>query len=127
MKSIITAGLLLGAAHGLAAPAMAGVYGNVETNAGITPNDGYQGATTEIHIGVEGEIGSAAVYAQGGPALVAVDGVDGAELEYSGKAGIGVDVSERTNVYGEIAFQTVEREFNGDIPLGLKAGVKYNF
>ena len=126
MKSIITAGLLLGAAHGLAAPAMAGVYGNVETNAGVTGGE-YQGATTEIHIGVEGEIGSASVYAQGGPALVAVDGVDGAELEYSGKAGIGVDVGERTNVYGEIAFQTVEREFNGDIPLGLKAGVKYNF
>ena len=126
MKSIITAGLLLGAAHGLAAPEMAGVYGNVETNAGVTGGE-YQGATTEMHLGVEGEIGSATVYAQGGPALVAVDGVDGAELEYSGKAGIGVDVGERTNVYGEIAFQTVEREFNGDIPLGLKAGVKYNF
>jgi len=123
MKSIILAGLLLGSS----APAMAGVYGNIETNAGITGNDGYQGATTEMHLGVEGEIGSATVYAQGGPALVAVDGVDGAELEYSGKAGIGVDVGERANVYGEIAFQTVEREFNGDIPLGLKAGVKYNF
>ena len=126
MKSIITAGLLLGAAHGLTAPAMAGVYGNVETNAGITGGE-YQGATTEMHLGVEGEIGSATVYAQGGPALVAVDGVDGAELEYSGKAGIGIDVGERTNVYGEIAFQTVERQFDGDIPLGLKAGVKYNF
>ena len=126
MKSIITAGLLLGAAHGLTAPAMAGVYGNVETNAGITGGE-YQGATTEVHLGVEGEIGSATVYAQGGPALVAVDGVDGAELEYSGKAGIGIDVGERTNVYGEIAFQTVERQFDGDIPLGLKAGVKYNF
>ena len=126
MKSIISFGLLLGASA-LAAPAVAGVYGNVETNAGITANDGYQGATTEMHIGVEGEVGSATVYAQGGPALVAVDGVNGAELEYSGKAGIGVDVGERTNVYGEVAFQTVEREFNGDIPLGLKAGVKYNF
>ena len=126
MKSIITAGLLLGAAHGLTAPAMAGVYGNIETNAGITGGE-YQGATTEMHLGVEGEIGSATVYAQGGPALVAVDGVDGAELEYSGKAGIGIDVGERTNVYGEIAFQTVERQFDGDIPLGIKGGVKYNF
>lgn len=126
MKSIITAGLLLGAAHGLTAPAIAGVYGNVETNAGITGGE-YQGATTEVHLGVEGEIGSATVYAQGGPALVAVEGVDGTELEYSGKAGIGIDVGERTNVYGEIAFQTVERQFDGDIPLGVKAGVKYNF
>ena len=91
MKSIITAGLLLGAAHGLTAPAMAGVYGNVETNAGITGGE-YQGATTEVHLGVEGEIGSATVYAQGGPALVAVEGVDGTELEYSGKAGIGIPI-----------------------------------
>ena len=126
MKSIITAGLLLGAAHGLTAPAIAGVYGNVETNAGITGGE-YQGATTEVHLGVEGEIGSATVYAQGGPALVAVEGVDGTELEYSGKAGIGIDIGERTNLYGEVAFQTVEREFNSDIPLGLKAGLKYDF
>ena len=127
MKSIITAGLLLGAAHGLTAPAIAGVYGNIETNAGITGNDGYQGAITEIHLGVEGELGDATVYAQAGPALLAVEGVDGTELEYTGKAGIGIDIGERTNVYGEVAFQTIEREFNGDIPLGLKAGVKYNF
>lgn len=126
MKSVITAGLLLGAAHGLTAPAMAGVYGNIETNAGVVGGE-YQGATTDLHLGVEGSVGSATVYAQGGPALVAVDGVDGADLEYSGKAGIGIDVGERTNVYGEVAFQTVERQFDGDIPLGLKAGVKYNF
>ncbi len=126
MKSIIIAGLLLGAAHGLTAPAIAGVYGNIETNAGITGGE-YQNATTEMHLGVEGEVGPATVYAQAGPALIAVEGVDGTELEYSGKAGIGVDIGERTNVYGEVAFQTVEREFNGDIPLGLKAGLKYSF
>tara|TARA_Y100000289_G_scaffold44195_1_gene44007 strand:+ start:131 stop:514 length:384 start_codon:yes stop_codon:yes gene_type:complete len=127
MKSIITAGLLLGVAHSLTAPAIAGVYGNIETNAGVTGGGEYQNATTEIHLGVEGEVGSASVYAQAGPALVAVEGVDGTELEYSGKAGIGVDVGERINVYGEVAFQTVEREFNSDIPLGLKAGLKYDF
>ena len=126
MKSIITAGLLLGAAHGLTAPAMAGVYGNIETNAGVTGGE-YQNATTEIHVGVERDFGSASVYAQAGPALVAIEGIDGTELEYSGKAGIGIDVGERTNIYGEVAFQTVEREFNGDIPLGIKAGLKYDF
>lgn len=126
MKSFITAGLLLGAAYSLTAPAMAGVYGNIETNAGVTGGE-YQNATTEIHLGVEGEVGSATVYAQAGPSLVAVEGVDGTELEYSGKAGIGVDIGERTNLYGEVAFQTVEREFNSDIPLGLKAGLKYDF
>ena len=126
MKSIITAGLLLGAAHGLTAPAIAGVYGNIETNAAVTGGE-YPNAPTEIHLGVEGELGDATVYAQAGPALVAVEGVDGTELEYSGKAGIGIDIGERTNVYGEVAFQTIEREFNGDIPLGLKAGVKYDF
>lgn len=122
MKSFILAGLLLGSA-----PAMAGVYGNVETNAGVTGNDGYQGATTEIHLGAEGGIGQATVYVQGGPALVAVNGVDGAELEYSGKAGIGIDIGERTNVYGEVAFQTIERDLDGNTPLGLKAGIKHNF
>ena len=126
MKSFITAGLLLGAAYSLTAPAMAGVYGTIETNAVVTGGE-YQNATTEIHLGVEGEVGSAPVYAQAGPALVAVEGVDGTELEYSGKAGIGVDIGERTNLYGEVAFQTVEREFNSDIPLGLKAGLKYDF
>ena len=126
MKSFITASLVMSAAYSLTAPAFAGVYGNIETNAGVTGGD-YQNATTEIHLGVERDFGSTSVYAQAGPALVAVDGVDGAELEYSGKAGIGVDIGERTNVYGEVAFQTVEREFNGDIPLGLKAGLKYNF
>ena len=126
MKSIITAGLLLSAAYSMTAPAFAGVYGNIETNAGVTGGE-YQNATTEIHLGVEGEVGTATVYAQAGPALVAVEGIDGAELEYSGKAGVGLDIGERTNVYGEVAFQTVEREFNGDIPLGLKAGLKYNF
>ena len=74
MKSIITAGLLLGAAHGLTAPAIAGVYGNIETNAGVAGGE-YQNATTEIHLGVEGELGDATVYAQAGPALLAVEGL----------------------------------------------------
>ena len=126
MKSIIFSGLLLGAAYGMTTPAMAGVYGNVETNAGIAGGE-YQGATTDLHIGLEGNIGKASVYVQGGPALVAVEGINGADLEYSGKAGIGIDVTERANVYGEVAFQTIDREFDGDLPLGLKAGVKYNF
>ena len=49
--------LIAGAASLMAAPAMAGPYVNVETNAGYLGNE-YQGATTETHVGYEGDLGS---------------------------------------------------------------------
>ena len=48
------------------AAALAGPYVNVETNAGWTGDD-YTGATTDVHVGYEGEIGAASYYVQGGP------------------------------------------------------------
>ena len=57
------------AATALSAPAFAGPYVNVETNAGYTGSD-YVGATTETHVGYEGSISeSASFYVQGGPAF----------------------------------------------------------
>ena len=44
-------------------------------------------------LGYEGEVGTASYYVQAGPAVVAVDGVD-TETEFSGKAGMGLPVSE---------------------------------
>ena len=38
------------------APAMAGVYVNVESNASYTGND-YTSRTTDLHVGYEGEVG----------------------------------------------------------------------
>ena len=111
----------------LSTTALAGPYVNVETNAGFTGND-YDGAVTETHVGYEGDLGTdAGWYIQGGPAFVAVDGEDGT-TELSGKVGIGVDVTERLNVYGEVAaITTGEIDFDEDLNLGVKAGVKYSF
>ena len=122
MKAAI---ILAGAAASfMAAPAFAGPYVNIETNAGYTGSD-YNSAVTDFHIGYEGPIGeSAGYYVQGGPSIVAVDGADTTN-ELSGKAGIGVDVAENVNVYGEIAFTTVDEQ--DDLDYGLKAGVKFSF
>ena len=103
------------------AAALAGPYVNVEANAGWTGDD-YTGATTDIHVGYEGTLGEAGYYVQAGPAIVAGDGVE-AETEFSGKAGIGVPVTDAVGVYGEVSFITGEDD-NG---YGGKLGVKYNF
>ena len=115
-----------GAASFLAAPAFAGPYVNIETNAGYTDGE-YGSATTDFHVGFEGDLGtSAGWYVQGGPALVNVDG-EGTDNEYSGKAGIGVDLSEQLNVYGEVSFLTADQDFADDLGVGVKAGATFRF
>ena len=125
MKSVIFAGLLLGAAHGTAA--VAGPYANVENNAAWTGSD-FNAAVTEVHAGYEFAAGEdVAIYVQGGPAFVAIDGEDG-ETEISGKVGIVADVSESLEVYGEVGFITEDREFDTeDLALSTKVGVTYRF
>ena len=120
IKSVFAAAAALSMSAGAA---VAGPYVNVETNAGWTGDD-YTGATTDIHVGYEGEVGAASYYVQAGPAIVAVDGAD-TETEFSGKAGIGLPVSEAIGVYGEVSFLTAEDE--DDFGVGGKLGVKYNF
>jgi len=114
---------LAAAAPLMAAPALAGPYVNVETNAGWT-GDNYTGATTDIHVGYEGEVGAASYYVQAGPAIVAADGVD-TETEFSGKAGVGIPVSDAIGVYGELSFLTADD--SDDLGVGGKLGLKYNF
>ena len=116
---------LAAAAPLMAAPALAGPYVNVEANAGWTGDD-YTGATTDVHVGYEGAIGDtgASYYVQAGPAIVAADGVD-TETEFSGKAGLGIPVSDSLGVYGEVSFLTAEDE--DDFGVGGKLGLKYNF
>ena len=123
MKSLFFAA----AASILAAPAaLAGPYVNAETNVGYTGND-FNGSVTDLHIGYENSLGeSAGYYVQAGPAIVAVDGEEN-ETEISGKAGIGIDVTDRTNVYGEVAFLTADQDISDNLGLGVKAGVKYSF
>ena len=108
------------------APAAAlALYVNVETNAGWIGED-YIGATTDLHIGYEGALGDsgASYYVQGGPAIVAVDGAD-TETEFSGKAGLGIPVSDAVGVYGEVSFLTADD--SDDLGVGGKLGVKYSF
>jgi len=123
IKSVFAAAAALSMSAGAA---LAGPYVNVETNAGYTGND-YNGSVTDLHIGYEGALGeNAGYYIQGGPAIVAVDGQEN-ETEISGKAGVGVDVTEQVNIYGEVSFLTADQAWGDDLGLGVKAGVKYSF
>ena len=109
-----------------AGAALAGPYVNVETNAGWAGDD-YVGATTDIHVGVEGEVGAASVYVQGGPAIVAIDGEEN-ETRISGKVGVGVPVTDALDIYGELSAITATDEFDmDDLSVGGKLGVTYTF
>ena len=119
IKSVFAA---VAAAPLFAGAALAGPYVNVEANSGWTGSD-YSGTTTDAHVGYEGTLGeSASWYVQGGASVVAPDGGD-ADTVPSGKAGIGVAVTDALGVYGEVSFITGD----DDTGYGTKAGVKYNF
>ena len=120
IKSVFAATAALSMSAGAA---LAGPYVNVETNAGWVGDD-YSGATTDIHVGYEGEVGAASYYVQAGPAVVAVDGEE-TETEFSGKVGLGIPVSDALSAYGEVSFLTAEDD--DDFGLGGKLGLKYNF
>ena len=119
-KSVFAATAALSMSAGAA---LAGPYVNVETNAGWVGDD-YTAATTDLHVGFEGEAGAASYYVQAGPAIVAVDGEE-TDTQFSGKAGVGVPVTDALGVYGELSFLTAEDE--DDFGVGGKLGVKYNF
>ena len=110
------------AAFTASAPAMAGVYVNVESNASYTGND-YTSRTTDLHVGYEGDVGDLGYYVQGGPALVNGDAVDGS-TDFSGKGGVTIAASEKLDVYGEVSFITDE---DTDNSYGTKIGAKYKF
>tara|TARA_A100001201_G_scaffold140911_1_gene135077 strand:+ start:142 stop:513 length:372 start_codon:yes stop_codon:yes gene_type:complete len=122
IKSVFAATAALSMSAGAA---FAGPYLNVETNAGWTGSD-YSGATTDLHVGYEGAIGEtgSSFYVQGGPAFVTNDGED-AETVFSGKAGVGVPVSDALGLYGEVSFATGIDD--ADTGYAGKLGVKYNF
>ena len=112
----------------LAGAAFAGPYVNVESNISY-PDGDYSGATTDLAVGYEGSLSEKAdFYVQGGPAFVAVDGTDGSETQFSGKAGVSVAATESLGVYGELSGITAEDSSNEDIVnWGAKAGVKFTF
>ena len=122
IKSVFAATAALSMSAGAA---FAGPYVNVETNAGWTGSD-YSGAVTDFHVGYEGALGeSASYYVQGGATLVSPDGGD-SDTVPSGKAGLGVAVTEALGAYGEVSFvgsgdSDIDRGYGG------KVGLKYSF
>jgi len=119
LKTLIASGVAVSAAA-LASPALAGTYLNVENNAGY--QDGYQGSTTDLHVGYEGGDGIYGFYIQGGPAIVSPEGGD-TDMEVSGKIGGSVQVAEDVSIYGELSFITADE----DPSVGTKLGYKWNF
>jgi len=107
------------------AAALAGPYVNVEANSGFTGSD-YTGTTTDLHVGYEDALGDAAsYYVQIGASVVSPDGGE-ADTVPSGKAGLGVAVTEALGAYGEVSFlgsgsSSVDRGY------GAKLGLKYSF
>ena len=121
-KSVFAATAALSMSAGAA---LAGPYVNVETNAGWTGGD-YTGATTDLHVGYEDALGEAAsYYVQVGASVVAPDGA-ASDTVPSGKAGLGVALTDALGAYGEVSFigsgdADVDRGYGG------KLGVKYSF
>ena len=104
------------------APAIAGPYVNVETNANYTGSN-YESRATDLHIGYENTAGIVDWYVQGGKTINAVDGAD-ADSNFSGKFGGSVAASDKLGIYGEVSFAAVE---DSDNTYGTKLGAKYSF
>jgi len=107
------------------AAALAGPYVNVEANSGWTGSD-YSGTATDLHVGYEGAIGeNSSYYIQGGATVVSPDGAE-SDTVPSGKAGLGLALTDNLGAYGEVSF-VGSGDDNIDRGYGTKAGLKYNF
>ena len=121
-KTVFAASAALFASAGAA---FAGPYVNVEANAGWTGSD-YNSTTTDLHVGYEGALGeSASYYVQGGASIVSPDGAE-SDTVPSGKAGLGLSLTEALGAYGEVSFIGSGDE-DLDRGYGAKLGVKYSF
>ena len=114
-----------------AGAAFAGPYVNVESNLSY-PDGDYSAATTDVHIGYEGTVGTEgkiAYYVQGGPSLVHSETADDTETEISGKVGASVPVTNDLAAYAEISGATAGEDSDGDTirNWGAKIGAKFTF
>jgi hypothetical protein len=108
-----------------AGAAFAGPYVNVEANSGWTGSD-YSGTATDLHVGYEGALGeNASYYVQGGATIVSPDGAE-SDTVPSGKAGLGLGLTDNLGAYGEVSFLGSGDE-DIDRGYGAKLGVKYSF
>ena len=121
-KSVFAATAALSMSAGAA---LAGPYVNVETNASWRGNN-YGGAVTDLHVGYEGPLGDAAsYYVQGGASIVTPDGGD-TDTVPSGKAGLGLALTDALGAYGEVSF-VGSGDSDIDKGYGAKLGLKYSF
>ena len=118
-----TIALALAATTLASAPATAGVYVNTELNQGYVGSD-YVGRGIDFHVGYEGGTDKVAFYVQGGPTVIAADGVDGTETEISGKIGTNINATNKLAFYGEFSGITAG---DFDNVYNVKAGAKYSF
>ena len=122
IKSVFaaTAALSVSAGAAFAAP-----YVNVEANSGFTGSS-YNGTNTDLHVGYEGALGeSASYYVQGGATLVSPDGGE-SDTVPSGKAGVGLGLTDALGAYGEVSFAG-SGDADIDRSYGAKLGLKYSF
>ena len=121
-KSVFAATAALSMSAGAA---LAGPYVNVEANAGWTGSE-YGGAVTDAHVGYEGALGEdASWYVQGGASFVSPDGGE-TDVVPSGKAGLGIALTDALGAYGEVSF-IGSGDDDIDRGYGAKLGVKYSF
>ena len=84
------------------------------------------GTSTDLHVGYEGELGeSASYYVQGGATVVSPDGAE-SDTVPSGKAGLGLALTDALGAYGEVSF-VGSGDSDIDRGYGSKLGLKYNF
>lgn len=86
----------------------------------------YGGTAIDTHVGYEGALGeSASYYVQAG-ATTKLPDAGSADTVPSGKAGLGVALTESLGAYGEVSFQG-SGDSDIDRGYGGKLGVKYSF
>ena len=119
LKALIASSAVVGSAA-LASPALADIYVNPEFNGGSYGDD-YLGGTLNLDVGYEFSEGAYSFYIQGGPAIVMPEGVE-SEVEFAGKFGGSVAVTEKASVYGELSGMTGD-----ELSVGTKLGMKYSF
>jgi len=121
-KSVFAAAAALSVSAGAA---LAGPYVNVEANSGFTGSD-YSGTNTDLHVGYEGAIGeNSSYYVQAGATVLSPDSGEGDTVP-SGKAGLGLALTDALGAYGEVSF-VGSGDSNVDRGYGTKLGLKYSF
>tara|TARA_Y100001963_G_scaffold69988_1_gene97446 strand:- start:17 stop:391 length:375 start_codon:yes stop_codon:yes gene_type:complete len=107
-----------------AIPAQASPYINFERNE-VYEGSSSLGSVNELHVGYKSSLGEKANwYGQLGPAFLAPENGD-SSTQVSGKVGLGADLTDELNAYGEFSFVTAEGD--ADNGYATKLGLTYSF